>query len=858
MQNFLRCGSDMVVRVVWVLVLSILVGKFSQYRADARPRRILMDTDVNMDDVFALFYVLKQNKSEFDLQAITINANEWSDAGHAVDHVYDILFMMDRDDIKVGVGGEGVISPNGTIFGHVGGYLPIIDQGMGTAGGCRYRQAIPVGYKGRLDINTNFGLRKAFLPQGGRKYSPLHQPTAQQVMIDAISAGPIYVFLLGAHTNLAIFLMNNPHLKENIEHIYVMGGAVRPKCPNSAGYSVKPEQCYPPGSLFPDYSNPYAEFNIFGDPFAAYMVFHSGIPITLIPLDATNTIPISETFFKAFEQNQKTYEAKYCFESLKLAHDTWYNDRFYENYFMWDSFMVGVSLSVMSNSGSRFGENEFAEMEYMNITVVTSNKPYGVLDGSNPFFDGRDIPKFHLQKNGVHSGHVQTGMCDPFCFVRNQKGRCEDGYTKEVTGPEAVRVLVATKAKQNCDCDRSLNRKFYKTFLDVINRPEQTGRFNIATQFPYYKEVMLQPDFGTRKLGKPGILVTPTGWATAATVNVVYDVLHMMRRDDIPVGLGDAFAIGQANPLFTAIGDCKYSHAIPHGSGGFLDSDTLYGLARHLPRSPRRYTAENSVKFGAPRDTDHPELRQPKALDVWTSIVKSLDPGSKITIVTNGPLTTLAQIISLKNAISMIQDVYIVGGHISHDSKERGNLFTVPRNKYGEFNMFLDPLAAKEVFDSELNITLVPLNIQRRVSSFGEIIEQLQFSNKTPEATFACRLLSRLWWLQQKHHRYNHMDMFVGEVLGAVVLARDLHYVNHTFQSESLKILATGDISRDGQIIIDRIQGKSVKVLKSVDHTKYYAHFADVLGNNTQSAAIGSFSDQKRIWTRTPHRKYHV
>ena len=96
-----------------------------------------------------------------------------------------------------------------------------------------------------------------------------------------------------------------------------------------------------------------------------------------------------------------------------------------QNYFMWDSFMVGVSLSVMSNSGSRFGENEFAEMEYMNLTVVTSNKPYGGLDGSNPFFDGRDIPKFHLQKNGVHSGHVQTGMNDPFCFVHNQKGRCE-------------------------------------------------------------------------------------------------------------------------------------------------------------------------------------------------------------------------------------------------------------------------------------------------------------------------------------------------------------------------------------------------------------------------------------------------
>lgn len=89
------------------------------------------------------------------------------------------------------------------------------------------------------------------------------------------------------------------------------------------------------------------------------------------------------------------------------------------------------------------------------------------------------------------------------------------------------------------------------------------------------------------------ILVTPTGWANAATIDVIYDLLHMMGRDDIPVGLGDMFAINQSDPLFPAVGDCKYNRAIPYGSGGFLDSDTLYGLARSLPRSPRRYSQLN-------------------------------------------------------------------------------------------------------------------------------------------------------------------------------------------------------------------------------------------------------------------------
>lgn len=63
----------------------------------------------------------------------------------------------------------------------------------------------------------------------------------------------------------------------------------------------------------------------------------------------------------------------------------------------------------------------------------------------------------------------------------------------------------------------------------------------------------------------------------------------MMGRDDIPVGLGDVFAIGQKEQTFPLFGDCKYRKAIPLGGGGLLDSDTLYGFARDLPRSPRRY-----------------------------------------------------------------------------------------------------------------------------------------------------------------------------------------------------------------------------------------------------------------------------
>lgn len=869
-------GWFAMVRTLFLLVL-VAMPLPARAAAGAAGRRILVDTDVDTDDIFAILYLLKHDRSEFDLKAITISANAWTDAGHAVNQLYDLLYMMGRDDIAVGVGGEGGISDDGRIYPDVGGYFAIIDQEMSTVGGCRYRQTIPQGVGGRLDVNTNYGIRRAFLPQGNRRYTPLQQPTAQQVMIDTISTGPTTVFLIGTHTNFGLFLMSNLHLKKNVDHIYIMGGGVRSHnptgcCPKNDTLCM-PRQCGDHGNMFTAYTkDPYAEFNVFGDPFGAYQVFHSGIPITLVSLDATNTIPITELFFKAFEEKQSTYEAKYCFQSLRIARDTWFDDQFYTSYFMWDSFMSGVALSIMRNGEKLNGENYFAEMEMMNITVVTSNEPYGVHDGSNPLFDGHVRPKFDLVKGGVHSGHVQTGLDDPFCVLKgNIKGKCQDGYTKEVQGPDSVAVLVAVKAKPNRNVKSPLDREFFNNFLEVLNRPAHSGRFNFTDQFPHYKEVMYKPDFKHQIRGKPvvfdmdmspgdfvallcllkapieavdlkGILISGNGWANPATIDIIYDVLHMMGRDDIPVGLGNITALGTPDL------SCEYVKAIPHGSGGFLDTDTLFGLARMLPRSPRRYTAENSVKYGAPRDTAHPELRQPLAFEVWQQIRAELKPTEKITVLTNGPLTNIANIIlSDIKAKSTIEHIYIVGSHLADVDGEEGNMFTVPSNKFAEFNFFLDPQAAKAVVESGLDITLIPLRAQRQVASFKKVLRSLRAAEKTPELSFAYRLLLLMQKLQKKHRAYRHIDMFLGELLGAVFFVQQSH-LNHSITERAIGV-SSGHVSMDGQTL-HKTNGKLVKVLDRLDASAYYTEFAKLLNTMKQSAIVGSFDEQKRMWIK--------
>jgi purine nucleosidase len=87
-------------------------------------------------------------------------------------------------------------------------------------------------------------------------------------LIERILAEPgeISIFPIGPLTNIAMAIRKEPRFAGAVKELVIMGGAVL------------------------EYGNitPQAEFNIYVDPHAAHIVFHSGIPITLIPLDVTH------------------------------------------------------------------------------------------------------------------------------------------------------------------------------------------------------------------------------------------------------------------------------------------------------------------------------------------------------------------------------------------------------------------------------------------------------------------------------------------------------------------------------------------------------------------------------------------
>ncbi|KAM0902304.1 hypothetical protein ACQ4PT_019353 [Festuca glaucescens] len=194
----------------------------------------------------------------------------------------------------------------------------------------------------------------------------------------------------------------------------------------------------------------------------------------------------------------------------------------------------------------------------------------------------------------------------------------------------------------------------------------------------------------------------------------------------------------------------------------------------------------------------------------------------------------------------------LVGGLIKDGGHEEGNVFTVPSNRYAEFNMFLDPLAAKTVVESNLNITLIPLTAQQKVASFGAVLDALEQTQQTPESKFVHGLFSLLKELQSKQKLYHHVDIFLGEVLGAVYMVQGSD-LKSSVQLKTINVVANTTESTDGQIVISKQSTKLVKVLSHFDGKTYYNRLANSLANKKQSAVIGSFEEQMAIWSRPPN-----
>ncbi len=116
------------------------------------------------------------------------------------------------------------------------------------------------------DIHGKTGLEGATLPEPTLPLQPTHAVSYLIATLEQATT-PLTLATLGPLTNVAVAIVQAPHIVSKIHQIVMMGGGITQ------------------GNV-----TPVAEFNLYVDPHAAHIVFESGVPITLISLDVTHRV----------------------------------------------------------------------------------------------------------------------------------------------------------------------------------------------------------------------------------------------------------------------------------------------------------------------------------------------------------------------------------------------------------------------------------------------------------------------------------------------------------------------------------------------------------------------------------------
>jgi len=290
------------VRLIWFLCCFLLLSEASYALA---PRPLLIDTDVGIDDAIAILYVLKN--PQFKVKAITIEPSGNTHCKTGYDNVQGLLNLSRHLNIPAACGRSQPLQGS-----HV----------------------FPKAILDSCDTLADTPLAK---PQ-----YQFSTKTAKSLIIQTLKAAPesIDVLAIGPLTTLAQVLSSNSHLKTKIRMIYLMGGAINI-----------------PGNIEdvdPQAHNKVAEWNIYIDPLAAKKVFESGVPITLVPLDVTNQVPLDGTFYHQLKKTHKTPEAKFVYELIKHEEKMLWANLWY----FWDPMAAVIA-----------GHEEIATVEMLPLRV---------------------------------------------------------------------------------------------------------------------------------------------------------------------------------------------------------------------------------------------------------------------------------------------------------------------------------------------------------------------------------------------------------------------------------------------------------------------------------------------------------
>lgn len=299
---------------------------------------ILIDTDPGVDDALALLLALAS--PELSIQAITIVGGNVG----LEPCVRNALLTLEI---------SGVPSPPPVA---VGAAKPLVRDAVRADG-----------------VHGSDGLG------GASKLYP--KPTLAVECADAVKTitktaerwpGELTLVALGPLTNVAAALAAAPETMKHVREIIAMGGSM------SAGGNATPA----------------AEFNFWADPHAAAAVVGSGLPVTLVGLDVTHQVFLTQRELERRVAESTRPAAHFALEAARyyMAHAERYRDQ--PGCYLHDPLAVGVALDPTLVETETFPVAVETDGSLTAGAVVADRRPWVEADGPVRIARRVDVDRF--------------------------------------------------------------------------------------------------------------------------------------------------------------------------------------------------------------------------------------------------------------------------------------------------------------------------------------------------------------------------------------------------------------------------------------------------------------------------------
>lgn len=230
------------------------------------------------------------------------------------------------------------------------------------------------------------------------------------------------------------------------------------------------------------------------------------------------------------------------------------------------------------------------------------------------------------------------------------------------------------------------------------------------------------------------------------------------------------------------------------------------------------------------------ELPVISPLPAWEFLYETVkNSKDKITILSLGGFTNIARMLELckqPGDIAMIEEIYAMAGAVYVDGNVAGLSTAKPEwnqgslyssNYYAEWNVFVDAVAANNVFQSQIPITLVPLDVCNQVILDPSYSEKIKAQD--PVATLVRQVLET----KSGSHAEGGLPVPIFDPLATMLMAGGIPSTKTDEQFLSVETQQSEQDNHCGKIKVETSGSRKIAFVQGVSQMAFSENFARVI-----------------------------